>query len=225
MSFYQRLHAETEYERNELLKVGIIQDALGGQLRLPQYVAFLTQAYHHVKHTVPLLMACGGRLPSRLNWLRDAIAEYIKEECGHDEWILSDINACGVDATRVRLGKPGVEAEVMVAYAYHQIDRVNPVGFFGMVHVLEGTSQAVASNAAAAMQRALQLPEKAFTYLVSHGSLDVEHGRFFESLMNRLEASDDQSAVIHCARSFYRLYGAVFRSLPPYDRTAVANGH
>ena len=110
----------------------------------------------------------------------------------------------------------------MVAFAYHQIDRGNPVGFFGMVHVLEGTSQAIASNAAAAIQGALQLPENAFTYLVSHGTLDVEHGRFLESLMNRLEAPEDQRAVIHCARSFYRLYGDVFRSLPSYDSQTVA---
>jgi len=179
MSFYARLQAETADQRKELLKARIIQEALCGRIQLSQYVAFLTEAYHHVKHTVPLLMACGGRLPQRLNWLRDAIAEYIEEERGHDEWILSDINACGADAADVRVGKPGLEAEVMVAFAYHQIDRENPVGFFGMVHVLEGTSQAVASNAAAAIQGALQLPEKAFTYLVSHGSLDVEHGRFF----------------------------------------------
>jgi len=224
MSFYARLQAETADQRKELLKARIIQEALCGRIQLSQYVAFLTEAYHHVKHTVPLLMACGGRLPQRLNWLRDSIAEYIEEERGHDEWILSDINACGADAADVRVGKPGLEAEVMVAFAYHQIDRENPVGFFGMVHVLEGTSQAVASNAAAAIQGALQLPEKAFTYLVSHGSLDVEHGRFFESLMNRLEASEDQSAVVHCARSFYRLYGDVFRSLPSYESPTVASG-
>ena len=48
-----------------------------------------------VRHTVPLLMACGARLPERLEWLREAIAEYIEEEIGHQEWILNDIRACG----------------------------------------------------------------------------------------------------------------------------------
>ena len=224
-NFYARLQAETEAERKELLNVGVIQQALEGHIHLCQYVAFLTQAYHHVKHTVPLLMACGSRLPQRLAWLRDAIGNYIEEERGHDEWILSDITACGVDCAGVRWGKPSLEAEVMVAFAYHQIDRENPVGFMGMVHVLEGTSQAVATTAASAIQLALRLPENAVTYLASHGRLDIEHGRFFESLMNRLADREDQSAVIHCARSFYRLYGDVFRSLPMAAQATPATDH
>ena len=39
-------------------------------------------------------------LPERLEWLREAIAEYIEEEIGHQEWILNDIRACGGDAER-----------------------------------------------------------------------------------------------------------------------------
>jgi len=217
MSFYFRLQAETEADRRGLFGIRIIWEALEGRIRLPQYLAFLTEAYHHVKHTVPLLMACGSRLPERLAWLRVAMAEYIEEEIGHEEWILSDIAACGGDADRVRSGQPGPETELMVAYAYHQIDRGNPVGFLGMVHVLEGTSQAIATNAAAAIQNALALPDAAFTYLASHGSLDVQHVKFFEGLVNRLDDPLDQAAVVHCARSIYRLYGDLFRSLPKYD--------
>jgi len=107
----------------------------------------------------------------------------------------------------------------MVAYAYHQIDRRNPVGFFGMVHVLEGTSTALATNAASTIQGALGLPPAAFSYLNSHGSLDIGHVEFFASLMNRLEQADDQQAVVHCASMIYKLYGDIFRSLP--DKSAA----
>jgi pyrroloquinoline quinone (PQQ) biosynthesis protein C len=221
MTFFERLHAETETPRRELLRVQIIQDALAGRIRLPQYIAFLTQAYHHVKHTVPLLMACGGRLPQRLSWLRAAIAEYIQEEIGHEEWILSDIAACGADAERVRGGRPNFATEQMLAYAYHLIDRGNPVAFFGMVHVLEGTSIAIATNAAAAIRAALGLPPAALTYLSSHGRLDIEHVQVFEGLMNRLDDPQDQAAVIDCAQSIYRLYGDIFRSLPSFEANAL----
>jgi hypothetical protein len=63
------------------------------------------------------------------------------------------------------------------------------------------------------------LPAAAFTYLTSHGSLDVEHVKFFQGLVNRLDDPLDQAAVIHCARSIYRLYGDIFRSLPEFDAT------
>lgn len=214
MNFYDRLQNQTAADRNRLLSLGIIQDALRGRIELPQYVAFLTQAFHHVRHTAPLLMACGSRMPARLEWLRAAIARYIDEEIGHDEWILSDLAACGANPESVRYGRPGHATEVMVAYAYHTIDRRNPVGFFGMVHVLEGTSTAIATAAAEAMRESLRLPTAAFTYLASHGSIDAGHVKFFEDLMNRLDDTHDQEAVLDCSRAMYRLYGDIFRSLP-----------
>jgi hypothetical protein len=101
----------------------------------------------------------------------------------------------------------------MVAYVYDYIERRNPVGFLGMVHVLEGTSVALATQAAQAMRAALGLPPEAFTYLASHGSLDREHLGFFATLIERLDA-EDRDAVAHVATVVYRLYGDIFRSLP-----------
>ncbi|MDQ6967675.1 MAG: iron-containing redox enzyme family protein [Mariprofundaceae bacterium] len=214
MSFYDTLIAKTEAERNALLAIPFIQQGAAGSLSLQSYQAFLGQAYHHVKHTVPLLMACGGRLPERLEWLRVALGEYIEEEMGHQEWILNDIAATGADKEAVRSTLPLAETELMVAYAYDTISRNNPVGFFGMVLVLEGTSVALATHAAENIQEALALPKTAFSYLTSHGSLDVGHVEFYEGLMNKLEDEGDQQAVLHAAKMFYRLYGDIFRALP-----------
>jgi pyrroloquinoline quinone (PQQ) biosynthesis protein C len=217
IAFFDRLQQETEQERQALFSLPIIQRALQGQINQAQYIAFLTQAFHHVKHTVPLLMACGSRLGQPHEWLRKALAEYIEEEIGHEEWILSDIKACGGQPEEVRNTPPDLTTESMVAYAYHQIDRLNPVGFFGMVYVLEGTSTALATNAASVIKDSLGLPSNAFTYLTSHGSLDLEHMKFFESIMNQLTEEADKASVIYCAKRFYALYGAIFKSLPNFN--------
>ena len=221
MLFYDELQAHTAAERAALLRVPLIQAALRGDIDHGRYVAFLTEAYHHVRHTVPLLMACGSRLSQRLNWLRAAIAKYIEEEIGHDDWILADLAACGADADAIRAGEPRLETSLMVAYAYHQIDRCNPIGFFGMVHVLEGTSIAIATDAAHAIRARLGLPANAFTYLTSHGSLDIEHVKIFEGLMNRVTDAADQAAIVRCAHAFYRLYGDIFRALAQDNRRAA----
>jgi len=218
MSFYDELVAATEAERNELLSIPFIQMGAAGKLSLESYTAFLTQAYHHVKHTTPLLMATGGCLPGKLEWLRDAVAEYIEEELGHQEWILNDIAVCGGDKEAVRAGTPAPATELMVAYAYDTVYRNNPVGFFGMVLVLEGTSVSLATHAAANIEASLGLPKSAFSYLNSHGSLDISHVDFYEKLMNRLEEESDKQAVIHCAKMMYKLYGDIFRSLPLIER-------
>lgn len=213
MSFFERLQVETAQERDYLLQAPIIQEAVAGRITLDAYVAFLTQAYHHVKHTVPLLMACGAQLSEEQEWLREAIAEYIDEEKGHQNWILDDISACGADAEAARTATPNLPTELMVSYVYDYINRRSPLGFFGMVNVLEGTSIALATQVAGTLQGSLSLPANAFSYLTSHGSLDISHVEFFKNLMNRLEAEEDQAHVIHVAKVVYRLYGDLFRSI------------
>jgi pyrroloquinoline quinone (PQQ) biosynthesis protein C len=214
MDFYEKLQEKTQKERDYLLSSPIILQCMQGQVSLYSYIAFLTQAYHHVKHTVPLLMACGARLPERLEWLREAVAEYIEEEVGHQEWILNDLEICGADKEKIRHSKPSFETELMVSYAYDTINRKNPVGFFGMVNVLEGTSIALATNAVSIIQEKLNLDIKAFSYLNSHGSLDIKHIKFFKNIMNRLKDDEDKLAVIHCTKVIFILYANIFRSLP-----------
>ncbi|MGB1109186.1 MAG: TenA family transcriptional regulator [Gammaproteobacteria bacterium] len=213
MTPFERLQSETEQERNALMSIPFMIEGVSGRISLDEYLAFLTQAYHHVKHTVPLLMLCGAHIPAEKEWLRDAMAEYIEEELGHQEWILNDIAACGGDAEAVRHSRPGGAADTLVAYAYYQIQHVTPLGFLGMVQVLEGTSIRAATEAAKNIGKALTLGPECFTYLSSHGSLDISHMDFFEGLINRL-SEDEVDDVIHAAKVFYKLYGDVFRSLP-----------
>ena len=214
MSFYTRLLAETADSRSNLIATPIIQGCLRSEVSLPSYLGFLGEAYHHVRHTVPLLHACRCALPERNRWLERALDEYIEEESGHDQWILSDIDASGGDAEAVREKGPGHATDVMVAYAYDTIARRNPLGFFGMVHVLEGTSVSLALLAADRIQQALGLPDTAFRYLRSHGTLDRAHTAHFAVLMDRISDAGDQADIVHAARRFYRLYADVFRSLP-----------
>ncbi len=213
MAFYDRLVTGTENARVAFMHMPVLQRALRGNVTNDEYVAFLSQAYHHVKHTVPLMMACGSRLSENQHWLLQALGEYIAEEMGHEHWILDDIRACGGDPDAVRLATPHPATETMVAYAYDVVQRRNAVGFFGMVFVLEGTSVRLATQAAQAIKEKLRLPGNAFRYLTSHGALDQNHLAFFEGLMNRIDDPADQAMIRHCANMFYRLYGEIFRSL------------
>ncbi|MCE7612967.1 iron-containing redox enzyme family protein [Vibrio fluvialis] len=217
--FFQTLKQQTLAAQQTMLQAPIFALCAKGDIDRETYIAFLTQAYHHVKHTVPLLMACGGRLPEKYEWLRQAIGEYIEEEKGHHEWILNDIKACGADAGMVRAnqaqGRVGAPIELMVAYLYHQIDRVNPMAFFGMVWVLEGTSVGVGGQVAALVKDKLNLPDSAMSYLTSHSVLDQDHIQLFEGLMNQITDPLDQQAIIDSANMVFRLYGDMLRGLTP----------
>lgn len=220
-TFYERLKTETEPLRQELYAVPLVVDAMQGRISRETYVAYLTEAFHHVRHTVPFLMTMGAKLPMEKVWLHHAIAEYIEEEIGHEEWILNDIEACGGDKEAVRNGSPLLETQVMNAYNYDVLNRRNPVGFLGMVFMLESTSTQVATPVAGSIQKALGLPKKAFTYLNSHGALDVEHMKFFEQLVNKVSDPADQAMILGVAKNTFRLFARVLGAVP---HTASAKG-
>ncbi|WP_158162649.1 TenA family transcriptional regulator [Grimontia hollisae] len=224
--FFKQLELQTRDAREAMLQAPIFDASRQGHVSKNTYTAFLVQAYHHVKHTVPLLMACGARLPEKYEWLRQDIGEYIEEEKGHHEWILSDLKQCGFDAGLARSntgeGAVGLPIEMMVAYLYHQIDRRNPMAFFGMVWVLEGTSVTVGGDMAVRVKSLLGLPDSAMTYLTSHSTLDVEHIGFFETLMNKITDPDDQAAIVDSANRVFALYGQMLRELPIQQNVRAA---
>jgi len=213
-NFFKTLVNSTKKEKEALYSVAQIQDALKGDISLDTYISYLTEAYHHVKHTTPLLMAVGSRVSFEKEFLRNAIAKYIDEELGHQEWILNDIKNCGGDAKKVRNSRPKIATELMIAYAYDSIMRKNPISFFGMVFVLEGTSTALATNAANSIKENLKLNKNCFSYLFSHGSLDLKHMDFFAKLINQINDEKDQADIIHMAKMMFHLFADVFRAIP-----------
>ena len=214
LSFFDRLIAETATQQDMLRNVPQLRDGLMGAVTRETYIAYLAEAYHHVKHTVPLMECAKAHMPDDKGWLIEALDEYIEEETGHEEWILNDIRNAGGDAEAVRHSRPRAATEFMVSYAYDYISRVNPVGFFGMVFVLEGTSTAIASQGAEAVMKSLGLPKNCFSYLISHGALDLEHMQFFAKLMGTITDPEDQDAIIHMAQRMFELFAGVFSAIP-----------
>lgn len=210
--FYQRLQTETHAERSALLASPLIQHAISGHMTAKQYLAFLEQAYQHVRHTTPLLRLMATKMSDDRLWLVPALEEYAREEEGHEHWILSDIAAAGGQPDLSAAKPPLIDTLAMVASAYFQIEHDNPIGFFGMVHVLEGTSVRVASHAADQIQASTGLPDSAFTYLRSHGDLDTEHVQYFETLVEQLTL-EDQACLLRCANGFFVLYRRMFEGI------------
>jgi len=223
MKFYQQLLIATETQKNKFLLAPVIADVLEGHFTKETYLCFLNQAYHHVRHTTPLLMAAGGRLGLHQEWARKTISNYIVEEIGHEQWILDDIEALGYARSVFADGEPPITSEVMVAYLYDYIQRMNPMGIFGMVLVLEGTSSGLAPTVAMLVQAKLALPNAAMTYLTTHGELDQEHMQFYEATMNKVTDPADQAAIIHVANMTYQLYGDVYRAIPALALAATEN--
>ncbi len=221
MPFFDRLVAETREAQARFAMVPQLQAGLTGRISRADYIAYLAQAFHHVRHTVPLMEEARARLEAR-PMLVEALDEYIAEETGHEFWILDDIDAAGGSGSVVAMTAPAPATAAMVEHAYRTIREGNPAAFFGMVYVLEGTSIAMASSGADAVRKTLGLPPEAFRYLTSHGVLDQDHMQFFERLMNRIDDPDDQAAIIRMANEMFALFGAMFAGIELENVRAAA---
>src|SRR6185369_16839179 len=92
---------------------------LTGQISRADYINYLTEAYHHVRHTVPLMMEARSALAKSGNQLLvDALDEYIVEETGHEQWILDDIDEAGGDRNTTLRSDPAPATKAMVDHAY-----------------------------------------------------------------------------------------------------------
>lgn len=213
MTFFTQLEASTQQARAALYAVPLIKNALAGRLDASTYRAYLAQAYHHVKHTPRFLMLTGASLPESHQWLLEPLAHYIAEERGHHEWILNDIAAMGGDKEAVRASTPLLDTQVLVAYNYDFITRRNPVGFFGMVYMLESVSVHIATPVAQALEKALKVDERVSSYLRSHGALDVSHMAFFTQLMGQITDPQDQKDIIEVAQNTFHLFANLLQAV------------
>ena len=209
--FFDRLVSETREAQARFAMTPQLIAGMTGRITRADYIAYLTEAFHHVRHTVPLMQEARARLSHR-PVLVAALDEYIEEETGHEFWILEDIEAAGGDSVAASRA-PSPATRAMVEYAYRTIREGNPAAFFGMVYVLEGTSIAMASHGAGAVQASLGLPDDAFHYLTSHGALDQDHMVFFKKLMNRIDDPEDQRAIIAMANAMFGLFGGLFAGI------------
>jgi pyrroloquinoline quinone (PQQ) biosynthesis protein C len=212
MSFYEQLIAETADSRKAFLSIPLVRSAIRNGAPRRLYLDFLAEAYHHVKHTFPLLALAASRTSDER--YQDALVEYMEEERGHEKWILNDIRALGGDPDAVRDGDGGQACRIMVGYAYYAIEHISPYAFLGSVHVLEGMSVLLADQVADAMKASLALEsDTGFTYLRTHGALDSEHVAFFRKLVDGFDDRKTQRIIIDNAAIFYRLYGSIFHDL------------
>lgn len=219
MSFYDRLMAETQAARDAFFSIPIVLEAAGNGVDRDLYIAYLTEAYHHVRHTCPLLAHALAHCPKHDTAYRAALLEYLDEEQGHEEWILDDIAHLGGDAEAVRRGDGDWPVRAMVAWVYYAVEFLNPYSMLGMVLVLEGTSVDIASAGADAVRKRLGMTaeEGGFSYLTSHGALDREHIVFFQNLVNTVEGEENRRAIIDTANMVYALWGEMFAGLARND--------
>lgn len=212
-SFYERLIIETAAERDTFLSIPFIQAALKGSITRDAYIEYLSEAFHHVRHTVPLIMDVRMGIAEERSALHIVLHDYVLERQGHDKLMLRDIDTAGGDAEAARVRDPSPATKALVDFIYDYVREKNPMGYFGMAFVVEGTGSNLATDTVAKLMHSLDLPKNCFRYMLSHGNTELEQMHSFEVLMAQITDQAEQDAIIEVAKRMYGLYGDIFRTV------------
>ena len=153
------------------------------------YPELLFRTHCLARASAPLMQAALDEAESRASdpvcaGMRDYLARHILEEREHAAWIEQDLACLGTSATELAHRIPPASAASAVGAQYYWIKHYHPAAVLGYIAVLEGAAPRL-SWVEDLMART-KLPAQAFRTLKLHATVDVEHARDLDALLDRL---------------------------------------
>jgi pyrroloquinoline quinone (PQQ) biosynthesis protein C len=179
------------------------------------YLRFLTQTYHYVIDTVPLLKQTERVLANSTDPVYQAFharfAHHSEEEKGHDGWLLDDIAAIGGDIEAAKRARP-----CLAVHCYHSLIETvlksdHPLAAAAFGGVLEEISARLGPPMTANLKRHSKIPNiaNAVSFIESHGVADAEHTGENSDVLRSITNEGDKAAFLLCARQVALLYSGL----------------
>jgi Iron-containing redox enzyme len=184
------------------LVIGPFADAWGRLLAHPRiarlWPEYLLTDHAIIRATVPLTVAAMKRAAAREDpmcaALADYLAEHVDEEKGHDDMLLEDLEALGVQRQVVTRRMPSPTVAQLVGAQYYWIEHHHPIAFLGFVAVMEGFPPTPALIAT--LRARTGLPAAAFRTYEEHGRLDPGHRDHLDELLDSLGVTPEHEEII-----------------------------
>lgn len=162
------------------------------------YPAYLCASHAVVRASVPLMQAAVGSAPAAGDAVAEPLVRYLErhivEEASHDEWLLTDLEALGIDRSTVLARPPSPAVAALVGAQYYWIRHYHPIALLGYMAVLEGSPPT--PEQVELLIRRTGLPRRAFRTLIEHAELDPGHGDEIFGLLDELRPGEDHSTVV-----------------------------
>lgn len=154
------------------------------------YPVYLRVMHAVVRSAVPLMEAALAELRARNEptpltaELVAYYAHHMKEEAGHDGWLLQDLAATGHNPAEARDQIPPRAVAAMVGAQYYWIRHFHPVALLGHIAAIEAYHPP--SGFALRLAEVTHYPKAAFRSISRHEVLDIHHRRDLFDLIDRL---------------------------------------
>jgi Iron-containing redox enzyme len=176
------------------------------------FPSFMLELYSMVSCSVPLMSSAYQRASelAGADPLAAKTAEYLKqhiaEESHHDEWLLDDLVASGMDRATVLRRSPSASVARLVGAQYCWIRHAHPAALFGYLAVIEGNPPLAEHLDEIQLQTGY--PPEVFRCLHLHAADDVAHLRELKATITELPLSNGDAALISMS-AFATLQGLI----------------
>jgi hypothetical protein len=204
--FFIELVTRTDEARREFETNSRVLEIVANGLSVERYRALLLELYHIVWHFNPICAAATSRIPDTHKPVRYFLYEHMKEEAGHEEWVLDDLLAMGVDRQFALAAPPTLRLLGLTGYNYWMADRRHPCGVLGMVYALEVIASVYGGPITSAIKESLLLEsDRGISFISSHATLDAEHMADLRVVMNQIHDDQAKDAIVEAtAFNFYQ---------------------
>jgi Iron-containing redox enzyme len=165
-----------------------------------RYPRYLWAMHGVIRASVPLMQAAAARCAELSDAdpvaapLREYLRLHIAEERDHDEWLLQDLAALGVDPAAVRTEQPPLTVARLVGPQYYWIEHHHPVALLGYMAVLESNSPH--ARLADHIMAEGRVPEAAVRTVRAHAALDPGHSDAIFELLDALPLTGAQASAV-----------------------------
>jgi pyrroloquinoline quinone (PQQ) biosynthesis protein C len=197
MKFFLDLVTRTDEARRAFENHPVVMDAVANGMSVERYRTLLLELYHVVWHFNPACAAAASRIQDSHREVRYFLYEHMHEEKGHEEWVLNDLQAVGVDRDSALAHSPAAFTLALNGYNYWAADRRHPCSVLGMLYALEVIASVYGGPFASALKERLFLQDdRGVSFINSHATLDAEHMAQLREILNLLEDDAARDAVI-----------------------------
>lgn len=179
------------------------------------YPEFLILVHQMIRATVPLMRTALRRCRELASHdpvaaaMVPYLAQHIREEMHHDDWMLEDLEFLGVPRADVLRRMPPPAVASLIGAHYYWIHHHHPVAKLGQIAVMEGYPPTVAFIDLLAERTGHARP--AFRTLEKHCHLDTHHRADFDEALDRLPLEEEHHAILetsalHTVRAAARAY-------------------
>jgi Iron-containing redox enzyme len=163
------------------------------------YVEWMRVMHGAIRATIPMMLAATEECLHRRD---DPVAEgfaaylakHIREEYGHDTWVVEDYAAAGCDPADLTDMAVGGTVAALIGSQYYWMRHVHPIALLGYMTVIEGYPPS--PELISYLKEHTGLPENAFRALERHAVLDIKHRADLYHQLDALPLTPRHEALI-----------------------------